>query len=83
MIEIKTDRDLAPMYRTEANYWRAEYFRSCQEVVKLNRACARLSGRCKRLRMKNLAANLMLLEMRRRLCDEYEVENERNKKPSI
>jgi hypothetical protein len=66
MIEIKTDRDLAPMYRTEANYWRAEYFRSCQEVVKLNRACSRLSWRCKRLIGKKKAADAMLSELYRR-----------------
>ena len=53
MIEIKTDRDLAPMYRIEANYWKAEYFKSRLEVIKLNRSCARLSWRCKSLKNKN------------------------------
>ncbi len=50
MPEIKTDRDLAPIARTEANFWRAEALRHHAEVVRLNRACQRLSWKYKRLR---------------------------------
>lgn len=53
MTEIITDRDLAPMFRTEANYWRDESYRMYIEVMRLNQACARLSGKYKRLRYRH------------------------------
>lgn len=39
---VKTDLDLAPIYRTEANYWKSQYFESRAELVKANKGLRRL-----------------------------------------
>lgn len=43
-----TDRDLAPIARTEANYWRAEYFRLLRDLRAAHRGIARLKRRLAR-----------------------------------
>ena len=40
-----TDLDLAPIYRTQANYYKAQYFQAHVELVKANRGIRRLKGR--------------------------------------
>ena len=37
-----TDLDIPPALRTEANYWKAEYFKMAQEVRKANKGLMRL-----------------------------------------
>ena len=41
-----TDLDLAPIMRTEANYWKAQFFQASRELTKANKGIRRLrSGR--------------------------------------
>jgi len=40
-----TDLDLAPIHRTQANYYRAQYFQARVELVKANKGLRRLHGR--------------------------------------
>jgi len=44
-MEQITDLDLAPIYRTQANYYRAQYYQARTELVKANRGIRRLKGR--------------------------------------
>ena len=40
-----TDLDLAPIHRTQANYYRAQYYQARVELVKANKGLRRLHGR--------------------------------------
>jgi len=40
-----TDLDLPPIRRTEANYYRAQYYQARVELVKANKGLRRLHGR--------------------------------------
>jgi|GEM_PF-5774062 len=40
-----TDLDLTPIRRTQANYYKAQYFQARVELVKANRGIRRLKGR--------------------------------------
>ena len=44
----KTDLDLAPAYRTQANLWRAKYYEMYIEVVKANKGIRRLKKKLER-----------------------------------
>jgi len=44
-----TDLDLAPIYRTQANYWKAQYFQARTELTKANKGLRRLRRRLDRL----------------------------------
>lgn len=41
-MDIKTDLDLPPAYRTEANLWKAKYLEARRELVKANKGIYRL-----------------------------------------
>ena len=47
-----TDLDLAPIHRTQANYYRAQYYQARVELVKANRGIRRLKGRFSLSRIK-------------------------------
>lgn len=40
-----TDQDLPPIARTEANYWKAQYFQALRELAKANKGIRRLNNR--------------------------------------
>lgn len=42
MSEIKTDLDLAPAYRTQANLWKARFFEMREAVIQANKGIRRL-----------------------------------------
>jgi hypothetical protein len=50
MSEIKTDLDLAPAFRTEANYWRAAAFKYRLELAAQTRGMMRLAKQNKKFR---------------------------------
>jgi len=41
-MDIKTDLDLPPIYRTQANYWQAKYLEAYKELVRANKGLRRL-----------------------------------------
>lgn len=41
-MKISTDLDLAPIHRTQANYWQARYFEAYRELVNANKGLRRL-----------------------------------------
>lgn len=41
-MDVKTDLDLPPAYRTQANLWIAKYYEMYKEVVKANKGIKRL-----------------------------------------
>ena len=42
MSEVKTDLDLAPAYRTQANLWKARFFEMREAVIQANKGIRRL-----------------------------------------
>jgi len=44
-----TDLDLAPVYRTQANYWKAQYFQARVELTKANKGLRKLRKRLDKL----------------------------------
>lgn len=59
----KTDLDLAPIYRTEGNYWKAKYFESLRDLAAANRGIARLRRRLERLKAMN-TRNMKAIQLR-------------------
>ena len=56
-----TDLDLAPIYRTQANYYRAQDFQARAELTKANKGLRRLRRRLDKLRGNDLKFLLSLL----------------------
>ena len=46
---LKTDLQLPPAYRTQANKWRADFYELHKELQKANKGLRRLSRKVKRL----------------------------------
>jgi len=44
-----TDLDLAPIHRTQANYWRAQYYQARVELTKANKGLRKLRRRLDKL----------------------------------
>jgi len=44
-----TDLDLAPIHRTQANYWKAQYFQARTELTKANKGLRKLRRRLDKL----------------------------------
>jgi len=44
-----TDLDLAPIARTEGNYWKAQFFEASRELTKANKGIRRLKAKIARL----------------------------------
>jgi len=49
----KIDLDLAPIMRTEGNYWRAQFFQASRELTKANKGIRRLKAKITRLEAQN------------------------------
>jgi len=49
----KTDLDLAPAYRTQANHWKARFFEMFKEVQKANKGIRRLRRKIDRLQTRS------------------------------
>jgi len=56
-----TDLDLPPICRTEANYYRAQYYQARVELVKANKGLRKLPRRLDKLRRRDLKFLLSLL----------------------
>ncbi len=52
-----TDLDLAPVRRSEGNYWKAKYFEAMHELTKLNKGVRRLQRKVKRLEARQSGSN--------------------------
>jgi len=50
---MKTDLDLPPAYRTQANLWKSKFFEMLEEVRKANRGIKRLKKRIENEGMKD------------------------------
>lgn len=47
---VSSDRELPPVCRSEANFWKAEYFKAMKELTKANKGIRRLHQKVRLLK---------------------------------